>query len=914
MRDNRSGVDGLQSERLPLLTPGSFTELPMLLENKLRIPHHPPNLVSRTRLVEKLDSCLHRPLTLLSAPAGFGKTTLLAEWAGQNMCPSTWVSLTSSDNDPVQFWAYIIAAFQKLNEDLRECLLYLLRPLDIVGMELFLINLLNQIGELREDAVLILDDYHVIESTLIHHGIQFLIENLPLHLHVVIASRVIPPISIALMRTRGQLLEITRKDFAFTVSESSEFFQLTNVQNLNSTDIELLCNKTGGWAAGLHLVALTSELQPNISHVVQSLTGSNRYIVDFLTEEVFQHQSPSIQEFLLKTSILERLTAPLCDAVILDNSRPSQKILKELDRTNIFIVPLDDERNWYQYDQLFSEMLKSQLFRRYPDLVSDLYKRAIDWYDQNGLYTEAVQLASVGTNLEFTVNLIEHRYDRMIVRGETSTLLNWLQELPIDLILSSPLLSVAKAWCLVPLGQQDEALRNLQYAEQAIQNLGSKLEDNTVKSIEGEIAAIYAMIATAQYNTSQIIEYSQKSLNLLNSDQAFIKGLMHISLGVALTTVGDLSGARSSLTESLQFQIETENIVIPYLRHYYFGQLARREGKLHEAAEHYQLALMQCTSKTGTELPIANLAHIGLAQLLYEWNRSKEALIHIQTGMKLCKGWWVQEALVSGYHCLARIEQSMGNRKEALSAHLKAFALSEGFFDRVTITHSSIPNLRLWMQEPDFQKAFRWAEAFEKKFDIQHDLDKNLYAAKATADLLLAEGKLDQANRILGPLQKEMEKRNLQRQLLEILVHRAILFYECNEISQALTMLIRALTLAEPEGYFRIFLDEGELMRELLKRVNQQGFMENYIEKLLASFPEKDHEVLQDDILPIEPLTERELEIIRLVYNGESTKEIASKLVISVVTIRNHLQNIYGKLGVHSKMQAVKRASDLKLL
>ena len=780
--------DGTRGKQLLPLTPGSLTEMPLLLKNKLRIPRPRPNLVPRPRLVKKLDAALQKPLTSLSAPAGFGKTALLTEWVAQCTCHVAWVSLDPGDNVPIQFWAYVTAALQKLNNTRGEGLLFLLQPLDERHTELFLSALLNQVSDLSEEAVLILDDYHVIESSLIHDGMTFLIEHLPPQLHVVIASRAVPPVATARLRARVQLLEFSKDDLGFTLDEASEFFHRAGILNLSSQNLARLNARTEGWVAGLQLVALSAERQPNLARIVEALTGSNRYIADYLTEEVLQHQSPEKQDFLLKTSILDHFSVPLCDAVLADGARRSRRLLEELDRANMFVVTLDDERIWYRYHHLFTEVLRNKLSDTYPELIPTLYYRAGAWYEQNGFWAEAVQMALAGSNLQHAADLIEARCDSMVAGSDTGALLTWLQALPVDLVLSRPRLCVAKAWALFPLGRYEDAEECLQAAEGTIQARPRDPADCTATSIRGEVAAVRAMIASTQHDALKIIAFSKLALDLLTKERIFLRGVVSLSLGLAYTLLGDFPAARRALSEAAALPVAGGNLLLIYLGHYYLAVVADREGKLHEASEILHEALQIATSATGEELPIASLAHIGLASLFYEWNDLEAARRHINRGLELGVRWWVPDVIIGAYLTLACIEQARGDLEAAHSAYKQ---VTDSSYDKLTypfISHLAISNTRSWMKWGSMDGAFRWAEDLRRSVDLKSDLTQQQYDVTVAAHLLVVEGKLEQARPLLESLIALDEVHGYKRQLIENLVVEALLLYAQKRTSQAMVL------------------------------------------------------------------------------------------------------------------------------
>lgn len=897
----------------------------MLLTTKLHVPRLSTDLVPRPRLVALLDAHDERLLTLICAPAGSGKSTLLAEWAGACGSRIAWISLDEGDNEPPRFWAYIVAALDSVDRTLSENARLLLQSFGSDPIEPFLDALINEIALLPESITLVLDDYHVIASDAIHDGIGYLLDHIGgrsgAHhqrpsLRLVIASRTVPPLALARQRVRGQVSEVDALAMAFSAAEVAEFLHAVGMRDLSEREIAVLQDKTEGWAAGVRLAALALERQSDASSFIANLTGSHRLIADYLTDELLRHQHPSVQDFLLKTSVLERFCAPLCDATVQDDGSGSQAILEHLERTNLFIVALDNERHWYRYHHLLADLLRDRLRQTQPGLVRLLYRRASAWYADNDLIEEAIQTALAAKDAELAARLVESACDQIAMSSEMGTLQRWIEALPDGLVQTRPRLSLAKAWSLIPHERLEEAETYLRHAEQCVyEGDGCDWSVGAARELLGQVAAVRAVIATIEYDVPRIIASSRGALELIPPEHFYLRGLTNLGLGVAYAITGDLSAARRVLTEVMNLRNAAGNVLLTYLGLYHLAKVANREGKLHEAATFARDALTLAQTSSGTELPIAGLAHITLAGLAYEWNDLDGAIAHVERGLELSQGWWVRDAVVEAYYTLARIRQAQQDRGGALLAHRHGYELAARHHARPFITHEAIPNLRTWFRAGSLQDGLEWAQDLQKQTQAQGDLDPaRLWEAPAAAHLLFAAGRIEQAARLLDPLVEAVELRGFNRQAVEVLVLRAVLFLTKGDRAQAMIALVRAVLLAEPEGYVRIFLDEGAAICELLEQARDRGIADEYVNRLLAAFGPRQGQGATATTTLVEALSGREMEVLRLLAAGLTSKEIASCLVITVGTVKNHLKSIYGKLQVHTRLQAVQRACAIGLI
>jgi LuxR family maltose regulon positive regulatory protein len=930
----------------------------LLLTTKLYIPPVRPELVPRPRLVERLDAGLHRKLTLISAPAGFGKTTLLSEWVAGYDQPVAWLSLDEGDNDPARFLAYLVAALRTVEERIGEGTLAALQSPRPPPLERLLTVLINEVNVApdagdrprsgpQERFILVFDDYHLITAQPIHDALTFLLDHLPGNMHLVIATRADPPLPIARLRGRGQLTELRLSDLRFTLDEMAAF--LTQVMGLALTadDIAALATRTEGWIAGLQLAALAlhsavSMRRPeDIAGFIQAFTGSDRHILDYLVEEVIQHQPPAVQAFLLHTSILDQLSGPLCDAVIGDqplsireveqtdkssvrrvSDSPSGEILAYLERNNLFVVPLDNERRWYRYHHLFADLLSQRLHEAQPDLVPILHGRASAWYEQHGRMDEAIGHALSAGDLEWAAHLTEQAAESTMLRSQLATLQGWVEALPDEMVLARPLLCVYHAIGLLLSGRPLDAVE-------------ARLQDATAAdaagSVAGEVTVLRGLLAAYRGEIRQSAELSERALELLPEDSLFFRSFVAGYLGLAHLYGGDAAAARSAFAEAVRISQQVGNLTNAVLAMYHLADLRALQGQLPEAQALYEEALELAVDRQGRRQPIAGIALVGVGRLLRERNDLEGATRALSEGIELIKRWGEVGAL-SGYIGLARVRQAQGDAECARRAMQAAEQLAIKFdamkADDIMV---AIYQVRLWLAQGDLEAAARWVEerGLERAIS-QGELDTEahgaplpllrLYEYVTLAHVYVARSRLDEALSVLAHLQRVVEDGGWTTLLIQVLILQALALDARGDVAQAVAPLDRALSLAEPGGFVRVFVDEGEPMARLLRHAASRGVALKYVSGLLAAFDASDrgragegppHPRAQ---LLVEPLTERELEVLRLLVTHLSSTEIAEELVVSANTVRSHIKSIYSKLNVHSRADAVQRARELKLL
>jgi LuxR family maltose regulon positive regulatory protein len=894
-----------------------------LLKTKLFIPRPRKNLVSRPRLIDCLNAGLDKKLTLIAAPAGFGKTTLLSEWIPQSPHCVTWLSLDEDDNDPVKFWAYFIKSLQRLREKLGEGGFSLLQSPQAPPINSILTTLMNDIASFPDEFSIVLDDYHVIESQSIHEGLTFLLDHQPVNMHLMITTRMDPPLPLARLRAKDQLTELRANDLRFTADETASFLNHVMGLSLSAKEVVALEARTEGWIAGLQIAALSMQGQGDIQGFIQAFSGSHRHILGYLAEEVLNQQPQSTLNFLLQTSILDRLCGPLCDAVTGETN--SQRMLEELERANLFVIPLDDERKWFRYHHLFGDLLRYRLNQAYPDRIPKLRLNASQWYEQAGFIDQAVQHALAAQSVDRAAMLVEKVAPAMIQRSELARLLNWLDTLPNDVVQSRPLLALYYCWGLFLSGQITQAETWLQ----SIETMSVSAEIQLTAEAQGHIAAIrsYLMLQTGDFAST--IDLSRQALAQLPEQDVLLREMVALNLALAHYIKGDFQSASQLLTQIIA-RGKTDLLMANTLSSIYLkAYLLRAQGRLKEAFQLCQDGLDLIARRGWQNVPAAGFVYIAFGDLLRERNEHGTATEYLEKGIELGKEGAHPHILIVGHVWLSLLQQAEGDEAGSHTALQSALQVVQQ--QQVSrfwpIPYAASYQARLWIAQGDLTAAERWAgsnhpTSAERPVSHLYEIDYIIMAR-----LRIAQGDLGGAEGLLSHLHEAATKAERNGSLIEILVLQAITFTAQRRNEEALSTLAHALGLAEGEGYIRIFIDEGEPMRLLLqdyqaivkKKIDDSVDRESlrllaYIENLLATFPQPaSPKKLKFNNIP-EPLSERELDILRLIATGSSNKEIAENLIIAVSTVKTHINNIYGKLGTSRRTQAIAIAREKGLL
>jgi LuxR family maltose regulon positive regulatory protein len=899
-------------------------------------------------LLQQLDEGLrpgHR-LTLVSAPAGFGKTTLLVNWIQQTNCPVAWLSLDQGDNDPTRFWVYVIAALQTVQADIGQAQLTALQSPQPPPIEDALIGLVNEIADTDSDWLLVCDDFHVITEPAVNHGLFFLLEHLPPNLHLLLATRADPPWPLARLRVRGAMTELRTEDLRFTLDETATFLNAIMGLDLSVQDIAVLDARTEGWIAGLHLAALSMQGQDSRAFV-QTFGASHRFVLDYLVEEVLDRQSPEIQTFLLETSILERLTAPLCDAVRdktageQEKIGDSQAILEHLDRANLFVIPLDDVRRWYRYHRLFADLLHTRLKQMGSDHVAAMHLRASRWYEAQGVIAEAVAHALAAGDVAHLAHLVEHRALTMIYHGELRTLIGWLRTLPDDVMGAYPWLGVAYAWALAYAG-------DLEAAESVLRETAVSEEPERARLV-GHFAAIRGYCAMLRGDTAYATQRAREALRHLPEKEQGARGFVMMILGTILAAGGDAPMGAQLLSQALAASRAGGDDLLEIMARCELAVLKVRQGQLHDAAAMSQEALRLSeiyAVRSGQPPPAAGFAHIRLATVLHEWNALEAAIDHAEQATGLFTRWGQKDGLLIARIHLAALREAVGDLDGALAMIQEAQQLA----NELTWYASLTASFEVWLHlawgagsPASLQMASRWVQ--ENRAAIEGDLDvDNAPATLQWARILIALGRaqvtlpgmdppLEGALRLLARLLPLVETADSVRYVIKALILQAMALQDVGQHDQAQTVLWRALALGEPEGYTWSFVNEGEPMQRLLVALSRQRsstspasatVSRDYLHKLLGAFSTASSGQSGDEpsvrlVRPdyetlIDPLSDRELEVLRLLRTDLTSTEIAETLYISKNTVRSHIKHIYDKLDVHSREEAVQRAQALGLL
>jgi LuxR family maltose regulon positive regulatory protein len=887
-----------------------------LLTTKLYTSPPRPDLLSRPRLVRRLEEGLrpgHR-LTLISAPAGYGKTTLLSEWAAQTDQPVAWLSLDEADNDPVRFWTYLIAALQRVEPDLGRGIPQALRSPQRPPIDALLTPLINQIAVLAEPIVLVLDDYHLISTREIQEEIAFLLEHQPVPLHLMIATRADPPLPTFRLRARGQLDELRSNDLRFTAGETEAFLSAVMGLDLEPEDADALEVRTEGWIVGLQLAALSLRDRDDTKAFIAAFGGSHHYVLEYLIEEVVRRRPEPVQRFLMETSILDRLCGPLCDAVTGESD--GDAMLTHLHQRNLFITPLDDEHRWYRYHHLLADLLQNMLRKeRSAGQIRALHRRASEWYAQQEMTVEAVNHALTTEDFERVAELIEKNSLAMVTRGELSTLLRWINALPQDLALSRPWLCIHQAWPLTFAGERGIVEPLLQQIERHVSPDDTAPEE---KEILGHVAAMRAMLSTMHGDMRQAVEMAHQADELLPTGSLGPRSVISFAFANAYYAQGDLAKAEQALTEKLETGRASDNLWILVRSLCDLADLRVIQGRHREALNLVQEALQEAEQRRARQFGTVGYVLVKLGELLHERNDLTSATRYVIEGVELMRRWQQPYELVSGYTVLAAIRQAQNDARGAMEALRNAEEIRQHHPDYYRLNHLvRLCRVRLYLSRHGAEEAARQAQ--EARLGETGPLIYRERELIALAHVLVAHEKWDEALRLLAQQAEAAETGGRFGRLIEILVLQAVAWQGQGDTARALTALERALTLGEPEGYVRIFVEHEQPMARLLAQAAARGTAPDYVGRLLDALGAGSAEIAPTLAPPgpsplIEPLTDRETEVLRLLGEGHSNRQIADALFITLNTVKKHTSNIYGKLGVRSRTQAVVRAQELGLL
>lgn len=892
-----------------------------LLQTKLTIPKRRQALVSRPRLIERLNAGIDSKLILISAPAGFGKTTLVTDWITSIKRPVAWLSLDEGDNDPALCLEYLIAALRQIKPRIGSSALRLFRSSQQFPAKTILTDLINEIHLHSSHFVLVLDDYHVIKNKSINGALDYLLENLPQNMHLVIMTRSDPPIHLSHLRGRAQLTELRAVDLRFNTQEVGEF--LNQVMNLNLTHEEIasLDARSQGWIAGLQMAAISLKGRTDTAQFIAAFSGSNRNIMDYLFEEVFDQQTEDIQSFLQQTSILEELTGSLCDAVTGRNN--SNTILENMKKANLFVLSLDDDGRWYRYHPLFTDLLMHNLKNNHPQMISTLYERASRWYEENDLSAPAIEHALLGKNFALAAGLIIRHAETTLMHGELATLRRWIRSLPEETAQVNPVLHIFQV--LAELWLHEGSLKNEETQLQKAEALDSRGE------LTGPLLTVRAVLSAAQGKPLKSVDLARQALKALPQDSAFWRSVAIPCLGQFSLLRGELPAIPEAIkvyTEAVQMGIKTGGLFTTVLALRRLAETHIAAGHLHEARICYQKIVDLAVDSQGKYLPLASFGLMGWGNLEREWHDLDKAASLLEKGISLSSGKlgsWQLEGFVN----LARVRAMQGLYAEASRLMRNARQLSDQSPDSQQFEiFVSAHEVLLSLKQGNLAVAISWARernlsamsASGQSSTSDRKTVAGFYSYELKQSILarvnLAQGLPEEALIILEKVSGPAEKLERTGVLIENWMLEALAYQALGRPAKAIEFIDRSLSLAEPESYFSLFVEEGLPMAKLLYEAAQQKIKPEYIQRLLLALHRQPPEQAQTGKTSriAEPLSDREQKVLELLAEGLSNKEIADRLCIELRTVKWHTGNIFSKLSVKNRTEAVARARDLNVL
>jgi LuxR family transcriptional regulator, maltose regulon positive regulatory protein len=919
-----------------------------LLVTKFIIPPARRVLLPREHLLAILDRSWSNPLTLVSAGAGFGKTTLLSAWANRNSGRVAWLMLDEQDNDPARFWACVIAALRQSGQHLSavgETTLAMLQSPQPSPLTSALTSLINDLASLAPDAALILDDYHLISEQMIHESLQFVLDHLPACLHLLLASRVDPPLALTRLRVRGQLVEIRDTDLRLDSRGAAGF--LTEVMNLTlqERDIQLLETRTEGWIAGLQLAALSVQRHDDMSAFIQAFSGSQRFVLDYVQEEILEPLPESQQRFLLYTSVLDRMNADLCRR--LTGERASQQMLEELERANLFLIPLDEERRWYRWHTLFREVLLARLRAREPEQVARLHREAALWYQAQGWPREAISHAQATQDFAFVADLLEGCVERLSQQGELQTLLVWIKMLPLEVLRAHPRLATTYTLVfhvLFPFSTQQAEERT--YIHQLLAGVEQELEcgDQSAVPQAEQYRLRYRITILSGWervsealslgNVEELGRFAEQAQGLTLDDDPIWQLHRLGPFSMAWRMAGNFPPMVAALEESRKSIQVMQNRYLEAQILWGLIVALIALGRLAEAHDHCD-ALRQLVAGLGDPLPLAAYPDVFQAQLAYARNQLEVARHEARIAIEKTTPLQYMDILMMAYEALIHVsiaQSDLWGAEQAL-----------GEMERVN-RYAGIPLFRpwveslqvqLWLAQGNLTRAVEWAESTPYRragLVYSHEI-----ASLALVHVYLADGRYPQALQLLEELQNSAELVARVGSLVAVLALRVAALQASGRARESLSVLDRLLAEASPERYLRVFLDAGEPMHRALQtwlkasRRTASPALVSYAQTALAAFADAGHQLTLQETTPLvsnappsasgeaapppyEPLTLREQEVLHLLSQGATNQEIADNLVVSLATAKKHVASILRKLGAENRTQAVARARSLSLL
>lgn len=893
-----------------------------LLRTKLSPPPVRADRIARPRLTGLFSAGRERPLMLVCAPAGYGKTTLLGEWLVSQAAAGLtfgWFSLDEDDNDPTRFLTYLVAAFSTVDDlDVDDVLAMLLSP-QPPPSKVVLSALIRRLEAFDGHLALVLDDYHLITTQPIHEAVLFLLDHLPAYVQLVITSREDPPFPLARLRGRDQLVEIRADDLRFTPEEAARFLQQMLGIDLSANQLMELDARTEGWIAGLQLVALALKGRDDIAGFITAFTGSHRFILDYLTEEVLNHQPDEARTFLLQTAILDRLNGELCDAVTGRND--GQQMLEQIERSNLFLFPLDDERYWYRYHHLFGDVLQKQLqlIMSHSD-IDQLHRRASLWFEKAGWLGEAIEYALAGHHDERAAHLVEAYGDRLRLSSDVFLVKRYLDRLQAEVLSVHPKLQLIHAFMLARSGPYSDAEQRLEQAEQALVNTHSAALDAERNALRGQAEAIRATIWLQQsVNGEQTVGAGLQAFDLLPESDVYWRSWTAMIVGIAyFALLGSVIEGERWLNVAYRLGETSQDAFIQMTALFHLANIAAVRGQLSQAERNCQTLLRFAQEPGWQGQPAAGYARLARGWLRYARNDLHAALEDAITAQSIIQDHMIHRIVISANVMLALVRYAQGDETEARQLMQQAAAIVRNDDMKLMYVSVSAWQAWFWLRQGDTVRAAQWAAEIEPT--IGEPLDPILEFDHITlARILMSQDRASEALELLGRLFTAASAAQRMGRALDIVLLRAVAEKSLGRTDDALQTLTYALSLAAPEGYVRPFLDEGEPMAALLNEAKARGIAAAYVSKLLDAFnpgtkmdsrKSSERRIAAD----IEPLSNRELEVLHLIAEGASNREIAEALVVSIGTVKKHVNNIFLKLDARSRTQAIAAAQRYNIL
>jgi LuxR family maltose regulon positive regulatory protein len=906
-----------------------------LLQTKLYVPPPRPELVPRPRLIERLEEGLRLGcrLTLVSAPAGFGKSTLVTGWLAESGRSAAWLSLDEGDNDPVRFWTYLIAAVQAVHPEVGDEARQIVGSPQLRSAELVVVSLLNEIAELTRDLILVLDDYHLIQAQQIHDGLNYLLDHQPPNLHLVLISRVDPPLSLARSRAHRQLIEIRAVDLQFSAAEAAMLFSDVMNLQLKPEQVTALHLRTEGWVVGLQLAALSLRRHPAYDTFIEHFAGSHQFILDYLTEEVLRALPDAQRQFLLRTSILDRFCGALCHAVTGDAA--SQRLLDKIRKGNLFLIPLGDINStepggrWFRYHHLFAEVLRALLERDHPDEMAALHLEAAAWFEDQGYASEAVDHALHSGDMQRAKELILKHRGSILHRGEMATMLRWLDALPEEMEGDDPSLSLARCWALFLSGQSAAMAPHLERANDAYERLVSTgiLDGAPQRLVAAQLAMMRSVLARSFGQHAESVSFAEQAVRLLSPEMLEGAGTAWNMLGAARAGAGDYDGAIEAHRRGNELVFAEGNLTGAYMSTYARVMYLIVQGRLNEAGESCRTAIERGLREGHGGLPVAGWSHVAMARIELERYRLDQAQAYLDDGLHIARPGGQGELLRAGRYLRAHLAAARGNQDGAAAILQDIERIVDALDDPYMSGELAWQWTAVYLNTGDLNGARAKLAVLEEMYTATRHANLLLARGWLAPRLLSAEGRYDEALAELAEAIRWARASNSAGQLVHLLVLQAVALHATGKREPARSALREGLALGAPGGYIRRWLDAGPSIAPLLRDVRDGGDTPQALYPYLDSLLDACRSAFGDVALQpahhlahqlvgemLDSLTARELEVTRLICQGYSNAEIARQLVVAVSTIKKHASHIYDKLGVRSRSQAIARAHDLGLV